>query len=237
MARIEVEYAGYRHRQVVVDPETPPEFEARLVLDGYDDVEASLVMLLEGDLRAPARSHPIVPVRSDADWDAYARLKRLDWAERAARLGWVRCRTSARAHHCYRKKVPRFATGSCSRRRAARLLLVVGRHGRRRPGRGSLRREGVSPPRPRDGALQHTVADARAAGAGPIAIIADATDTPKAMYAAMASAQSRPCGSTHGTCKPPTERGAAAIRATPAAIGQDLRAKRLLRGSERPCTS
>ena len=33
--------------------------------------------------------------------------------------------------------------------------------------------------------LHHTVADARAAGAGPIAIIADATDTPKTMYAAM----------------------------------------------------
>jgi hypothetical protein len=49
MARIEAEYAGCRHRQIVVDPETPPEFEARLVLDGYEP-RTELVLVLEGAL-------------------------------------------------------------------------------------------------------------------------------------------------------------------------------------------
>ena len=59
MARMEVEFAGFRHRQVVVDADTPPAVVARLVLDGYDDVESSLVMLLEDELRGSARSHAI----------------------------------------------------------------------------------------------------------------------------------------------------------------------------------
>ena len=187
MARIEVEYAGYRHRQIVVDPETPPEFEARLVLDGYDDVEASLVMLLEGDLRAAPRSHPIVPVGSDADWDAYARLKRLDWAERAARLGLGPLpHVGEGLIECYRKKVPPLRywlaladgeprgffsswEGTAGVGQVEDLFVEKG-----------WRHRGLA-----TALLRHTVADARAAGAGPIAIIADAHDTPKTMYAAM----------------------------------------------------
>jgi hypothetical protein len=35
LARADEVYAGLRHRKVMVDPETPPAFEARLALEGY----------------------------------------------------------------------------------------------------------------------------------------------------------------------------------------------------------
>mgnify|MGYP003694678725 CR=1 FL=1 len=57
------------------------------MLDGYDDVEASLVMLLEGDLRAAPPAHTIVPVTTDADWDGLRALEapRLGGARRSPR--------------------------------------------------------------------------------------------------------------------------------------------------------
>jgi GNAT superfamily N-acetyltransferase len=175
MARIEREYAGCRHRQVVVDPETPAEFEARLVLDGYDDVEASLVMLLEGELRAAPRAHPIRRVETEADWQAYARLKRLDWAERAARLGLG--------------PLPEVAEGLVAAYRAKTALRywLALADGEARgffsswegpDGVGQVEDLFVEKPFRHRGLatalLHHTVADARAHGARPIVIIADA---------------------------------------------------------------
>jgi len=187
MARIEQEYAGYGHRQVVVDPGTPPEFEARLVLDGYDDVEASLVMLLEGDLRAPVRSQPIRLVTTDDDWAAYARLKRLDWAERAARLGLGPLpEVGEGLIAAYRAKVPplRYWLAPADGEARAFFSSWEGPEGVGQVEdlfvEKAFRHRGLA-----TALLHHTVADARAAGAGPIAIIADATDTPKTMYAAM----------------------------------------------------
>jgi GNAT superfamily N-acetyltransferase len=187
MARIEAEFAGYRHRQVVVDADTPPAFVARLVLDGYDDVESSLVMLLEGDLRGGARAADIRPVRSDADWEAYHRLKLLDWAERAARIGLPPLpEVGEGLATSYRAKVPPLRYW---------LALVDGEpraffsswEGPARVGQVEdlfveepFRHRGLA-----TALIHHAVADARRAGAGPIVIIADATDTPKIMYAAM----------------------------------------------------
>jgi GNAT superfamily N-acetyltransferase len=186
MARVEQEYADCRHRQVVVDPETPPELEARLVLDGYDDVEASLVMLLEGALRGARRVHRIRRVDSEADWQAYARLKRLDWAERAARLGLgplpevgegliaaYRAKTALRYWLALLDGEPRAFFSSWEGPDGVGQVedLFVEQPFRHRGLATAL--------------LHHAVADARAHGAGPIVIIADATDTPKTMYAAM----------------------------------------------------
>ena len=187
MARIEVEFAGYGHRQVVVDPETPPELEARLVLDGYDDVEASLIMLLEGVLRAEPRPHAIRRVESDADWQAYARLKRLDWAERAKRLGLGPLPEVAEGMVVgYRAKVPplRYWLALVDGEPRAFFSSWEGSDGV-----GQVEDLFVEEPFRHRGLatalLHHTIDDARAAGAGPIVIIADATDTPKTMYAAM----------------------------------------------------
>ena len=187
LARVETEFAGYRHRQFVLDVDTPSEFEARLVQEGYDDVEASLLMLLEGDLRGRARSHPIRLVTTEDDWTAYARLKRLDWAERAARLklgplpevgeGLVKT---------YRAKVPPLRYWFVLADGAPRGFFSSW-EGPDGVGQvedlfveGPCRHRGLAA-----ALIHHAVADCRAAGAGPIVIIADATDTPKTMYAAM----------------------------------------------------
>jgi GNAT superfamily N-acetyltransferase len=187
MARIDAEFAGYRHRQVVVDADTPPAFVARLVLDGYDDVESSLVMLLEGELRGAARPQAIRPITTEPDWTVYARLKRLDWAERAARLGLG--------------PLPEVGEGLIATSRAKVpplrywLALVDGEprgffsSWEGPAGVGQVEDLFVEKPWRHRGLatalIHHAVADARRAGGGPIVIIADATDTPKRMYAAM----------------------------------------------------
>ena len=48
-ARIEVEFEGYRHRCFYVDRDTPAEFEAWLVMEGYQRTD-SLVMVLTEEL-------------------------------------------------------------------------------------------------------------------------------------------------------------------------------------------
>ena len=187
LARIEEVYAGYRHRQLVLDPETPSELEARLTLEGYDDVEASLLMLLEGELHGTARPHPIRLVTSDADWEAYARLKRLDWAERAARLGLGPLPAVGEGLiQTYRAKVP-----------PLRYWLVLA-DGEPRgffsswegpEGVGQVEDLFIEKPFRHRGLatalIHHAVADCRTYGVEATAIIADVVDTPKTMYAAM----------------------------------------------------
>jgi GNAT superfamily N-acetyltransferase len=188
MARVEHEFAGCAHRQFVVDPDTPPALVARLVLDGYDDLEASLLMLLEGDLRgSAARPHTIRAVTTEDDWETYARLKRLDWAERAARLGIGPLPDVGEGLiQAYRAKVPPLRywlaladgeprgffsswEGPAGVGQVEDLFVEKG-----------FRHRGLA-----TALVHHAVADARRTGAKEIAIIADATDTPKTMYAAM----------------------------------------------------
>jgi GNAT superfamily N-acetyltransferase len=187
MARVEQEFAGYRHRQFVLDPETPAALEARLVQDGYDDVEASLVMILEGELRVANRPHDIRAVTTDADWHAYARLKRLDWAERAARLGLGPLpEVGEGLIQAYRAKVPplRYWLALADGEPRAFFSSWEGIDGVGQVEdlfvEETHRHRGVA-----NALIHHAVTDARRTSAGPIAIIADLTDTPKTMYAAM----------------------------------------------------
>lgn len=186
LVRMEDVFAPCRHRQVVVDPDTPPEVEARLVLDGYE-VDASLLMLLEGPLRAAEPHHAIRAIVTVADWDDYARLKRLDWAERAARLGLGALPDVGEALiQSYRAKVPPLRYW---------LVLVDGAprgflsswEGTDGIGQvedlfveAAYRHRGLA-----TALIRHAVADCRRAGADAVVIVADTTDTPKAMYAAM----------------------------------------------------
>ena len=55
-ARIEVEFEGYRHRCFYVDRDTPTEFEAWLVMEGYQRTD-SLVMVLTDELRGTPIPH------------------------------------------------------------------------------------------------------------------------------------------------------------------------------------
>lgn len=65
----EFECAG--HRRFDVDYRTPPEFVARLLLDGGYERSDSLISVLEGELRSEAPTCDIRAMNSDADWGAF----------------------------------------------------------------------------------------------------------------------------------------------------------------------
>src|SRR5438093_447439 len=84
LERVEREYTHCKHRKFHTDFTTPPQFEARLALEGYEPNDA-LVMLLEGPLRAEPKQHDIRPLDDDAGWRAFEALHALDWQEHATR--------------------------------------------------------------------------------------------------------------------------------------------------------
>ena len=71
--RIEFEFEGFRHRYFYVDRDTPVEFEAWLLMEGYQRTD-SLVMVLTEELRGAPKPYEIDPVDSDADWQALYEL-------------------------------------------------------------------------------------------------------------------------------------------------------------------
>ena len=71
--RVEVEFEGYRHRCFYVDRDTPTEFEAWLVMEGYQRTD-SLVMVLTEELRGTAKPYEIDLVETDAHWQALYEL-------------------------------------------------------------------------------------------------------------------------------------------------------------------
>jgi GNAT superfamily N-acetyltransferase len=187
LARVEVEFAHCRHRQFVLDADTPPSFESRLVLDGYVP-SATLMLVLEGAMDAPVPGVAIRRVETDADWDAYGRLRRLDWEETCARLGLGDLPDVGDGLVAsYRLKVPPLRYWLALADGAPRGFVSswegVG------DGMGQVEDLFVEQPYRHRGLatalVRHAVADCRARGAGPVAIAADATDTPKRMYAAM----------------------------------------------------
>lgn len=74
------------HRDFRTDPQTPPEFVARLVHEGFVP-SATLQMRLDTEL-APLQSPCVLrEVATDADWQAFAAMAAADLAEVAAREG------------------------------------------------------------------------------------------------------------------------------------------------------
>ncbi len=186
LARVEREFPGYGHRMFHTDFRTPPLFEARLALDGYDRNEA-LVMLLEAGLRGQPPHAKITLVEDPADWELLAQLDMLDWLHYRERAGAAPQREAgARMHATHRMKSP-----------PVRFWLV---HDEGEPrgffsswegldGVGQIeslfvqreyRHRGLA-----TALLHHCIADARKHGAGSVVIVADPADTPKDMYAAM----------------------------------------------------
>ena len=186
LARVEREYMGAPHRRFDVDLDTPPEFEARLALDGYRCEEA-LVLLLEGALVGEPPRHEIRLIESEADWAAYAALHAIDWRDYAARLGrpvepgvgeaMIRCRRaktpSVRWWLACVDGEPRAYFSSWEGTEGVGQVEDLFTH-------PDFRHRGLA-----TALIHHSVADCRAHGAGPVVIIADPTDTPKEMYAAM----------------------------------------------------
>jgi len=167
LVAIDREFADVKHRRFIVDHRTPPEFVARLVLDGYER-EDVLVSLLDGELLGPApEEFDIRPVESEADWDAYWELMLKDWHEHIAKqppvqyfMAYVRNRPVA----YFNSWAGIDGVGQVED------LFTLPR----------FRKRGIA-----RALIHHCVADARAKGAGPVIIAADPTDTPKRIYAAM----------------------------------------------------
>jgi GNAT superfamily N-acetyltransferase len=186
LARVDAEYEGFGHREFGLAFRTPPTFVARLALEGYKRRD-SLVLLLEGDLVGKAPEHDIRPLQTDADWRAYAE-QALDWQENTERTKRVEEDTSVpeQMRGSHRAKQPpveywfaHVEGGPVAYFNSWGGISGVGRvedlftH-------PDYRHRGLA-----TALIHHRVADARSKGAGPVVIVADPTDTPKRMYAAM----------------------------------------------------
>lgn len=187
--RTEREFAGYKHRKFSLDPLTPQPFVARLLLDGYP-AETTVQLLLEGELRAAPKDIEIRLVESDDDWAAHDRLQALDWDEHRGRIEKKEPDDTPEVLRDFtiakRAKSPMLRTWLAYEAGDARAFFSSW------PGIDGLgmvedlftekeyRHRGLA-----TALIAHCVADARARGARDVLIGADATDTPKQMYAAM----------------------------------------------------
>jgi ribosomal protein S18 acetylase RimI-like enzyme len=186
LARVEREYAHCGHRRFDLDADTPAALEARLVAGGYR-LRRFEMMVVEGSLAGAPRSIDIRPLAGMAAWAAFETLHRLDWLENAARLGLTGdLAVAEQGAFVHRAQSP-----------PARWWLAYddgepcgyfsswGGFG----GVGQAEDLFVHPDHRRRGIgtalVHHAVADARAHGAGPVALVVDPDDTPRQMYAAM----------------------------------------------------
>jgi ribosomal protein S18 acetylase RimI-like enzyme len=186
LARVEREFAGFPHRAFQVDFRTPPEFVARLALDGYIHNDA-LVMLLEGELQGSAGRHDIRRVADDPGWEAYRTLHAIDWRDYRERLRLDEEADAGRQmFETHRMKSPpvRSWLAYVDGEPHAFLSSWEGPDGV-----GQVENLFTHPDHRHRGLatalIHHAVADARAHGAGPVVIVADPTDTPKQIYARM----------------------------------------------------
>ena len=186
LARADREYAGSPHRQFRIDFTASPEFEARLVLEGYERKD-TLVMLLEGDLIGAAKPHDIRPVESEADWQAYSSLHEIDLREYAEKIpGGIEAPVVEQLMLARRVKSPpvRYWMAYVDGDARAYLASWEGLDGVGQVEdlftHPEFRHRGLA-----TALLHQCVADCRAHGAGPVVIAADALDTPKRMYAAL----------------------------------------------------
>jgi GNAT superfamily N-acetyltransferase len=183
--RVEREYAGFGHRRFDLDFTTPPTFEARLLLEGYGGRDF-LVMALAGEVRTGA----IADIRECAGldaWTAFERLARENWRESARRRGVpVDEGVGAGLAHSHRCRSPP-ARGWLAWADGAPRGYLFSWEGV--DGVGQVEDLFVHPSARGRGLaaalIRHGVAQCRAAGAGPVVIVAEAADTPKQAYARM----------------------------------------------------
>ncbi len=186
LARAEREFSGFSHRRFDLDPLTPPEFEARVVCDGYRPHEM-LYQLLDGGLRLPCKPHDVRLVDSDAAWRDYEELNLIDWKEYNETLDENSGRWTADVMFRNRRiKSPpaRFWLAYVDDRPVSFLASWEGTEGVGLVDdistHAEYRHRGLAT------ALIHAgVTDCRSRGAGPVVVVADPHDTPKDMYAAL----------------------------------------------------
>jgi GNAT superfamily N-acetyltransferase len=186
LTRADEVFAGIPHRAFYLDYRTPPAFEARLQLEGYQRSEG-LVHVLEGELRGAPTPYEIRPVSSQADWDAYEALHEIDWLEdNEGREPLTERWNPAVSFRAVRNVSPpaRPWLAWLDGRAVAYFSSWEGV-----AGVGQVEDLFTHPDYRHRGLatalIHHCVADARSHGAGPVVIASDPTDTPKHMYAAM----------------------------------------------------
>ena len=186
LARVEHEYEHAAHREFGVDFRTPPAFVARLLLDGYERRD-SLVMLLEGELQSRPPDIEIRPVQTEVDWRDYAALKELDWLEHERRIKKAPDPAVGEALYAVArlKQPPAQYWFACLNGRPLAYFNSWGGT----DGVGQVEDLFTHPKFRHRGLatalINHCVLECRRSGAGPVVIVADPTDTPKQMYAAM----------------------------------------------------
>jgi GNAT superfamily N-acetyltransferase len=182
LSRVDGEYDGYRHRAYDLGPLTPPQFVARLSLDGAYRWRDSLQMVLEGDLKASPRPADIRLVEDEAQWRAIFALETMWWetdppdarAPLDQTLAYFRGRSpQVRWWLAYVDGVPRAFLNSWEGENGVGQVEDLFTH-------PEYRHQGLA-----TALLAHCVTDARAHGAGPVIIGCEPNDTPKHMYAAM----------------------------------------------------
>jgi GNAT superfamily N-acetyltransferase len=180
-------FDGYAHLDFRCDPFTPSEFEAELALRGYR-ARPTLQMLLEGPLAARAPAVEIRAATSERDWEAIARLTRLDHEEGATRLAQPLWDATVTQHmvDSRRDKLPAVRTwlAHADGRDCAFFSSFPGENGV-----GMVEDLFTHPDQRGRGVatalIAHAVADARERGASAVLIGANPDDTPKAIYARM----------------------------------------------------
>jgi GNAT superfamily N-acetyltransferase len=182
LRRVEAEFDGYTHRALYLDALTPPQFAARLVLDGGYKVNEGLLLLLEGELQASPKPADIRFVADESQWKALLEMEAM-WAstyppETRAPIEQnfhnLRIKTPpVRWWLAYVDGVPRAFFNSWEGTNGVGQVEDLFTH-------PDFRHQGLA-----TSLLAHCVADARKHGAGPVIIGSDPNDTPKHMYASM----------------------------------------------------
>ncbi len=184
----ENEFASFGHRRFDIDALTPPRIAARLALNGgFSYISEGLHLLLEGEVKAVARPIEIREILTEAGWQAYERLLRMDLTEDAEKHGHTPDLSTAPEWVTYvRAKSPavRFWLAYVDDLAVAFFNSWPGDNGVGQVEdlftHPAYRHRGIA-----TALITHCVADARARGAGPVVITADPDDTPKQMYASM----------------------------------------------------
>ncbi len=182
-------FDGLEHRVFHLDPWTPPAFEARLMLDGFE-FEDEIQLLLEDELDVPSPPPAVETrlVQSDEDWTILRRLTRLDHEEQARR----------EVHPLWDEEVTTEMVAT-KRAKAPDLRFWLARvdgtdcaflsswPGVNKVGKvedlfthPDFRHRGIG-----TALIVHCVRDVRERGAGPVLIGALPNDTPMRMYAGM----------------------------------------------------
>lgn len=185
-------FSGVSHRSFKIDPFTPTEVEARLVLDGFESDTMVHLVLADGVpiQRAVAATPEIRPVSSQRDWESLANLARADHEEAAARNGRRVWPVGVTRQMVDRKRLRSedmpYLVAAVDGRDVAYVCTWTGTSG---DGVGMVEDLFTEPGHRHRGVatalITEAVARARAGGAGAVMIGAAAEDTPRLMYAAL----------------------------------------------------